>query len=284
MNRKPGRFLIITGLSGSGKSVANRFLEDLGFFCVDNLPAKLIPSFVDLRRRKMDALDRVALVVDMRGARIPDRSSPGMGKDPPHARRACLFFDASDETIVQRFSESRRPHPLVPGAGRSWTASGWSAGAWPPIKALADEVINTSDYDDRPSPRRPGPAVPARAGDRPLQIRDRELRLQTRPARWTPTWSSTPASCPTRSTSERLRDGRGTQTAPVRGFRPAARPRPRPSSAEADPVPELPASRGSRPKGKSQLVVAVGCTGGRHRSVVVAEASRGYPSGRGNMI
>ena len=143
MNRTPGRFLVITGLSGSGKSVANRFLEDLGFFCVDNLPAKLMPSFVDLRRRKMDALDRVALVMDMR--------EQGFLKDFPREWEKIrktpgallLFFDASDETIVRRFSESRRQHPL--SRGRSvLDCVRLERNRLAPIKDLADEVINTS--------------------------------------------------------------------------------------------------------------------------------------------
>ena len=70
---KDNRFLIITGLSGSGKTVVSRFLEDLGYYCVDNLPAKLIPSFVDLWQTRQVEIERVALVVDIREPSFSDR-------------------------------------------------------------------------------------------------------------------------------------------------------------------------------------------------------------------
>ena len=143
MTHRPSRFLIITGLSGSGKTVASRFLEDLGFFCVDNLPAKLIPSFVDLRRRKSEVLERVALVMDIREPDFLTDFPKEWAKIKKIQGARLLFFDASDGAIVQRFSESRRPHPLARGRSvldavrleRKRLAS---------IIELADDVINTS--------------------------------------------------------------------------------------------------------------------------------------------
>jgi len=264
MNRKPGRFLVITGLSGSGKSVANRFLEDLGFFCVDNLPAKLMPSFVDLRRRKMDALDRVALVMDMREQgflRDFPREWEKIRKTPG---ALLLFFDASDETIVRRFSESRRQHPL--SRGRSvLDCVRLERKRLAPIKDLADEVINTSTMTiahlrDVLARRF------AQAGNRPLQIRvesfgykhgipmDADLVFDTR-------------FLPNPFYEERLRDRPGTDRA-VREFvlRSAET---KTFLAEVTRFLKFCLPR-FEAEGKSQLVIAVGCTGGRHRSVVVA--------------
>jgi len=111
------RFLIITGLSGSGKTVVSHFLEDLGYYRVDNLPAKLIPHFVDLWLQRKVELGRVALVIDIR--------EPSLLKEFPRAWREIrrrvgarlIFLDASDESLVKRFSETRRPPPPNPEAG-----------------------------------------------------------------------------------------------------------------------------------------------------------------------
>lgn len=264
MNRKPGCFLVITGLSGSGKSVANRFLEDLGFFCVDNLPAKLIPPFVDLRSRKMDELDRVALVMDMR--------ERGFLKDFPREWESIrktpgallLFFDASDESIVRRFSESRRQHPL--SRGRSvLECVRLERKRLAPIKALADEVINTSSMTIAHLRdvlyRRFAPS-----GRRPLQIRvesfgykhglpmDADLVLDTR-------------FLPNPFYEQRLRDRPGTDPE-VRNFV-LRSSETKAFLAEVGRFLKFCLPR-FEAEGKSQLVIAVGCTGGRHRSVVVA--------------
>jgi len=269
MSRRQDVFLIITGLSGSGKSVASRFLEDLGFFCVDNLPAKLIPSFVELRRRKGgNALDRVALVMDMRG--------PGFLTDFPreweNIRRIpgarLFFFDASDEAIVHRFSESRRPHPLA--RGRSiLDAVRQERRRLAPIKDLADEVINTSLMTSAHLRD-----VLARrflkTGRRRLEIRimsfgykhgvppDADLVFDTR-------------FLPNPFYEDDLREMPGTHPR-IRDYvlRRAE------TKAYLDELTRF--LRFLLPRfeieGKSQLVIAIGCTGGRHRSVVIAEALR----------
>jgi len=264
MTRPSSRFLIITGLSGSGKTVASRFLEDLGFFCVDNLPAKLIPSFVDLRRRKTDVLDRVALVMDMR--------EPGFLTDFPkewaNIRKIpgarLLFFDASDEAIVHRFSESRRPHPLARGKSvldavrleRKRLAS---------INELADEVINTSAMTiahlrDVLARRF------LRADQRPFQIRivsfgykhgiplDADLVFDAR-------------FLPNPFYEDALREKPGTHPR-VRDFV-LHRPETKAFLAELARFMNFLLPR-FEAEGKSQLVVGVGCTGGHHRSVVIA--------------
>jgi len=142
-NLRDIRFLIITGLSGSGKTVVSRFLEDLGYYCIDNLPAKLIPRFVDLWTRKEVEIGRVALVVDIREAGFAKEFPKVLGSIREKIKPHLIFLEASDEALIKRFSETRRPHPLAPTKSvregieleRKRLAE---------IKKLADEVIDTS--------------------------------------------------------------------------------------------------------------------------------------------
>ncbi len=113
------RVLVITGMSGSGKTEAVRALEDVGFFCVDNLPVPLLGRFVDLLNQAEEA-SRVALVIDVRGGEFLTGCEAafeeirGVGHD-----LEIIFFDASDEVLIRRFSETRRRHPLDGGDLRS---------------------------------------------------------------------------------------------------------------------------------------------------------------------
>jgi UPF0042 nucleotide-binding protein len=110
------RFVILTGLSGSGKTHAIRALEDLGYFCVDNLPVELIPTLAHLASRgEGDGLGKVAIVVDVRERgflaqfpRIYRKLKAARTVDP-----TLIFLEASHSTLVRRFSETRRPHPLA---------------------------------------------------------------------------------------------------------------------------------------------------------------------------
>jgi len=140
---KDERFLIITGLSGSGKTSVSRFMEDLGYYCIDNLPAKLIPSFVDLWMREEFKIEKVALVVDIREegftAEFPKVLESIRKKIPIW----MIFLEASDETLVQRFSESRRPHPLTRKRSVADSIS-LERERLAEIKAMADEVIDTT--------------------------------------------------------------------------------------------------------------------------------------------
>ncbi len=107
------RLLIVTGMSGAGKTQAIQSLEDLGYFCVDNLPPALIPKFAELVSQSTGKVDKVALVVDIRGGAffnqvmevLKDFSQQGY-------KYEILFLEASDETLVRRYKESRRRHPL----------------------------------------------------------------------------------------------------------------------------------------------------------------------------
>jgi len=139
---KNTRFLIVTGMSGSGKTVVSHFLEDLGFYCLDNLPIKMIPIFVDLWRRKEFGISRVALTVDIRERGFL-RAFPGMLESlRKKIPLKMLFLDASDEALVKRFSETRRPHPLTRTSVLQSVRHERSQMA--PIKAMADDVIDTS--------------------------------------------------------------------------------------------------------------------------------------------
>jgi UPF0042 nucleotide-binding protein len=110
------RFIIVTGLSGAGKSHAIRTLEDLGYFCVDNLPLALIPTFADLTVGGHREIRRAAVVVDIRGGREL-AGFPAMYRRLKRRRElrvALIFLEAEDRVLLRRFSETRRPHPLAP--------------------------------------------------------------------------------------------------------------------------------------------------------------------------
>jgi UPF0042 nucleotide-binding protein len=138
------RFLIITGLSGSGKTSVSRFLEDFGYYCLDNLPTKLIPSFVDLWKRREVEIEKVALTMDIREAGFLTEFPRVLRRIRQEIRPRVIFLDASDETLIKRFSESRRPHPIKDrGSIRESVALERKRLA--EIKNLSDEVINTTD-------------------------------------------------------------------------------------------------------------------------------------------
>lgn len=107
--------LIITGMSGAGKTVAVQSLEDLGFFCVDNLPPLLIPKFAELIEQSGGRIKKVALVIDLRGREFFDTLSDALSRleEMDHIRHQILFLDASDQILVQRYKETRRRHPLA---------------------------------------------------------------------------------------------------------------------------------------------------------------------------
>lgn len=143
---KDDRLLIITGLSGSGKTVTSRFLEDLGYYCVDNLPAKLIPSFIDLWRRKEVAIEKVALVVDIREAGFAEEFPKVLDSIKEKIKPILLFLETSDEVLIKRYSESRRPHPLS-GRKSVRESIALERERLAKIKNRADYVIDTSSIN-----------------------------------------------------------------------------------------------------------------------------------------
>src|SRR6266849_8852202 len=110
----PLSFVVITGLSGAGKSFAIKCLEDMGFFCVDNLPTTLIPTFADLVVRSQQSPHRVALGVDVRAGEYLPHLIDAIGELRTRGHTVeVLFLEASDEALVRRYHESRRRHPLA---------------------------------------------------------------------------------------------------------------------------------------------------------------------------
>jgi len=139
------QIIIVTGLSGSGKSVAIKCFEDLGFYCIDNLPTILLPTFAELCAQAGD-IQRIALGIDIRDRDFPI-SFPAQINALRQAGFSCeiLFLEAQDEVLTRRYSETRRKHPLaeqvpVPEAIRL------EREALAGLRAMADRIIDTSDY------------------------------------------------------------------------------------------------------------------------------------------
>jgi UPF0042 nucleotide-binding protein len=143
------RILVISGMSGAGKSSALRAFEDLGYYCIDNLPPPLMSTFVDLAQRAGSGLKHIALAVDARTGGFLDDFAAAWGevreRDPA---AQLLFFDADEPSLMQRFSETRRPHPVASHRGvRDSIAAERLLLA--PIRELADDVLDTSEYNVR---------------------------------------------------------------------------------------------------------------------------------------
>jgi len=273
--QKDNRFLILTGLSGSGKTVVSRFLEDLGYYCVDNLPAKLILSFVDLWQKKKVEIERVALIVDIREPSF-------LIEFPKIFREICrkispklVFLNATDEALVKRFSESRRPHPL--SKGRTVLERVRSERRrMTEIMKMADEVIDTSALTISQLKERLGRNLLRRRASR-MQVvlvsfgykyglpLDSDLVFDTR-------------FLPNPFYVDRLRDRNG-RSRVVRTFvlgAPETKAFLRELFAFVDRlVPQFVR------EGKSILTVAIGCTGGKHRSVAVADELSAHLRARG---
>ena len=137
--------VIITGLSGSGKGTVLKALEDLGYYAVDNLPIKLIPTFADLIGGSRTTR-YAAIVVDIREGESLQKFPSLFRKIRRRVPTTLVFLEADDDTIVRRFSETRRPHPL--GTDRTVTKSVVEERrALEPIRKLADHIINTSKFN-----------------------------------------------------------------------------------------------------------------------------------------
>jgi RNase adapter protein RapZ len=139
------KLVIITGMSGAGKTIAVQSLEDLGFFCVDNLPPVLIPKFAELIEQSHGRIGKVALVIDLRGREFFDalqESLKYLADHYPHMYE-ILFLDATDSILVQRYKESRRRHPLAP-QGSPLEGIQMERKLLEELKGLATQVIDTS--------------------------------------------------------------------------------------------------------------------------------------------
>jgi len=143
------RFVIVTGLSGAGKTQAIRSLEDLGFFCVDNMPPTLIPKFAEVCFQTEGKIDKVALVIDIRGGKFFDDLFESLKylKEQGY-NYEILYLDASDEILIKRFKESRRKHPLAPD-GRIINGISMERNKLREVMDRADNIINTSKLSTR---------------------------------------------------------------------------------------------------------------------------------------
>jgi RNase adapter protein RapZ len=260
-------FVVVTGLSGAGKSHALRALEDLGYFCVDNLPVALIPAFAELslkgKRRR-----RAAVVVDVREAsELPLFPSVYKRLKRHNGRRIRLvFLEATDAAILRRFSETRRPHPL--GSARSVAEGiGEERRLLLPIRRLADQVIDTSRLTVHDLRRRMLESTGDARSVAPLIINVVSFGFR----RGTP------------GDADLIFDVR---FLPNPHFVTALRPWTGRNVRVARYVLKTPAARKFRAltgallkflvpqyilEGKTYLTIALGCTGGRHRSVAIAE-------------
>jgi len=140
------RFVVLTGLSGSGKSQAIRALEDLGYFCVDNLPVTLLPMLAELTLRAGTEISRAAVVVDVREGKML-KEFPGVYrrlKARKNLNPVLIFLEAAEPALVRRFSETRRPHPLAPDRS-AIEGIREERDAMRAIRKLADHVIDTTE-------------------------------------------------------------------------------------------------------------------------------------------
>ena len=134
------RFVIVTGMSGAGKSTAMKMLEDFGYFCVDNLPIALIKKFADLSFDSKGKIDKVALGVDIRSGNVNDLERV-LDEIP---QKEIFFIDAGDETLIKRFKETRRTHPLV-SQGRVDEGIALERKELKVLKERADYIVNTDN-------------------------------------------------------------------------------------------------------------------------------------------
>jgi UPF0042 nucleotide-binding protein len=275
--RDAHQLVLLTGLSGSGKgSVLNTF-EDLGFYCVDNLPVALIPKFGELYAEGVE-IERAALLVDAReGEQI--EKLPGIYRQLITEHPATLvFIEASDEALMRRFSETRRPHPL--GRGGS-VAEGIreERRRMAPIRRLADVVIDTTKFNvhelrqfiidrfQKPG-RRPLLVSLVSFGYRYGIPADADLVFDVR---FLPNPFFVPRLRPFSGTDPRV-------ARYIRSFPQTGEFLRRVESLLLYLIPHY------IQEGKSYLTVALGCTGGRHRSVAMAEVisraikKKGYSS------
>jgi UPF0042 nucleotide-binding protein len=259
-------FIVLTGLSGSGKSQAIRALEDLGYFCVDNLPTTLIPTLAKLSIRGSE-MEKVAIVVDVREGnflssfpKIFKQLSAMRGLNP-----VLIFLEANDATLVRRFSETRRPHPLAPGRSASEGIREERIRLMP-IRRMADEIVDTSDMTvhelrhffmglsrDR-SKTRLVVTILSFGYKHGLPV-DADLVFDVR-------CLPNPHFVPT------LRRRTGRDRAVVAFLEKDASTRDFMDKLEEYVQFVLPHYI---EEGKSYLTIAIGCTGGRHRSVAIAE-------------
>lgn len=257
--------LLVTGMSGAGRSTAARALEDAGWFVIDNLPPALLVEAVDLVTSRHQ-VERLAVVLDVRSGLFFDElplAVESMRNSSAHAR--VLFLQASDEVLVHRFESNRRPHPLQ-GPGRLLDGIARERSVLSDLRAEADLVIDTSTLNVHDLRRRIDAAF---EGDLDTRLRATVLSFGFK--------NGIPVD------ADLVADAR---FLPNPHWIPELRPRTGLDAEVADYVFSFPEAReflvqysrlidvvadGYLREGKRYVTVAVGCTGGRHRSVAMAE-------------
>lgn len=265
---RPEQLIIVTGLSGSGKSVALRTLEDLGFYCVDNLPAALMPAFVEALSRSGGGIGhRLAVGLDVRNpaenlGRLPHiLSELGRAQVDYH----LLFLDTADEVLIKRYSETRRRHPLSGDGLALADAIAEERQLLRPMLAIADQVIDTSTLNVHQLRRQVISAMGLAGSALTLLFQSFAYRRGV-PADADFVFDARCLPNPHWELSLRPLSGRD---APVREWLQA-----RPGvNRFADDVQGfmdtwLPAFQDD---GRSYVTLCIGCTGGRHRSVYLVE-------------
>jgi UPF0042 nucleotide-binding protein len=268
-NAVRSRFVVVTGVSGSGKSQAIRALEDLGYFCVDNLPITLLPMFAELALRAGTELSRAAVVVDVREGKLLEEFPRIFRrlKTMRNLNPVLIFLDASEATLVRRFSETRRPHPLAPDRS-ALEGIRDEREAMRPIRRMANHVVDTSQMTVHELRHVFTGVGSGRAPDSQLVVTilsfgfkhgipvDSDLLFDVR-------FLPNPHFVP------RLRPHTGRDREVVRYLDQAKETKEfldRTLNLLRFLVPQY------AKEGKSYLTIGVGCTGGRHRSVAVAES------------
>jgi UPF0042 nucleotide-binding protein len=139
------RFIVITGISGAGKSLVANYLEDAGFFCIDNLPPLLIPKIAEICSQSYRKMDKIAVVIDIRGGELLNDLFPALDSLSKDGHTyEILFMEASDNVVIKRYKESRRSHPLD-REGSLKKAIAEERKVLEKIKNRADYVIDTSN-------------------------------------------------------------------------------------------------------------------------------------------
>ena len=263
------RFIIVTGLSGAGKSEATNALEDMGYFCVDNLPPKLIKKFAEVCKQSKGSIDKVALVMDIRGGIFFDDLFESLSElSREQFQYEILFLDTSDEVLVKRFKEKRRSHPLAPG-GRVITGIELERQKLRDVKDKADVIIDTSKYaikDLREEMAR-------KFGDKEMPEKQMAITILSFGFKY-----GIPVD------SDLVFDVRFIPN-------PFYIPELKPFSGNDEPVKNYVMEQTEtqtflqkvndmfeflipnyQKEGKRQLIISIGCTGGRHRSVAIANS------------
>lgn len=267
------KFVIVTGLSGSGMSSATNAFEDLGYFCVDNLPLTMLSTFARLllpNEEEVAAIEKAALVINIRERHFLSEFPTELSKlEKKRLKPFVVFFEASDDVLRRRFSETRRPHPADTGRGLL-PAIRSERKAMKEIRGLADLIIDTSEHTVHTLRRLVVQKFGHGTGAAPLKVqivsfghkygnpRDVDLMFDVR-------------HLPNPYFDASLRDLTGEHAKIVKFL-----------SSQGDVQETIKKFSDLveyllpfyQKEGKSYLTVGIGCTGGKHRSVMVANALR----------